>query len=746
LAAQVSIGTDNLPSLSTAQQSCSVGAPEGFTVGEASADPQVWDFTMLADTGLADISFIPVAGTDADTVFTNSEFARTSPLSSLLGIDITQILPLELNAATAYYVTDADGNVAIDGVSVDSVYIAALDIWIPLAILDSEPNWQFWSAGDYGDDFDTQGIFTLFYDLELTDIPLPGFVYASVDFQTNVAIDAYGCLELPSGATEEVLRYHEVTTATAYVNLVNLDANGEITDTIFPEPIVDTMIVTTTDRFYSDDYDYPIASVNSSELGGEVTINSVEYLKLNATEPDVIELTVTANDDDYCETGCVTLTATVTGTDSDVTLTAPDLDFMDGVATVCLTEDMSYTIVASAEGACDVSVDQVLFDVIVPECTDTFVCVANAGNLSANSEFACGGAVTLSNTGANANYALIYIMTDADLNIIDLNTDGSFSGLSAGSYLPHNLSIPVEDVPADPSALIGANAADVLATLDCFDLVTGDAIAALDPMGVTVDYACDPDEATYTLTVSFTGGLPALDGSFYTSSGELSGEFAAGEETVLTFSENAPYSITVSDNSTCSSVTESGSPDPCSKVAIELISFEGRTAAANNVLSWSTGSEDNNDRFELYRSVNGVDFEMIATLDGAGNSNVVNNYNFIDKDINTAFYYQLVNVSFDAETEKSDIIFIGREEGITVTDVYPNPANSIVNIDISATTSSRVEVSIFALSGALVQTVELEIADGSASYPVDVQALAGGVYILNVSDQNGVYQQKITVE
>ena len=81
---------------------------------------------------------------------------------------------------------------------------------------------------------------------------------------------------------------------------------------------------------------------------------------------------------------------------------------------------------------------------------------------------------------------------------------------------------------------------------------------------------------------------------------------------------------------------------------VELISFNG-VAENNEVrLTWETASELNNDFFDVERSQNGLNFEKIGTVKGNGNSNILNQYTFLDKDPYVGFnYYRLKQVDYD---------------------------------------------------------------------------------------------------
>ena len=91
---------------------------------------------------------------------------------------------------------------------------------------------------------------------------------------------------------------------------------------------------------------------------------------------------------------------------------------------------------------------------------------------------------------------------------------------------------------------------------------------------------------------------------------------------------------------------------------IELISFTGKYKRDVIELYWQTASEVNNDYFEIYKSTN-LDFSRIGKVPGAGNSNSVLFYNFVDDNpIYGNNYYRLIQVDFDGHSSQSDIISV----------------------------------------------------------------------------------------
>lgn len=83
---------------------------------------------------------------------------------------------------------------------------------------------------------------------------------------------------------------------------------------------------------------------------------------------------------------------------------------------------------------------------------------------------------------------------------------------------------------------------------------------------------------------------------------------------------------------------------------VTLKDFNLKALTNGALLSWSTLNEENNSRFEIQRSTNGVDFQTIETLKGAGNKSTLTNYQYFDqtpvKGIN---YYRLLQIDFNGK-------------------------------------------------------------------------------------------------
>lgn len=108
---------------------------------------------------------------------------------------------------------------------------------------------------------------------------------------------------------------------------------------------------------------------------------------------------------------------------------------------------------------------------------------------------------------------------------------------------------------------------------------------------------------------------------------------------------------------------------------IELISFSGRYSEdenANEIL-WLTASESNNERFEIYKSLNGYDWDLIEAQKGSGNSTTQINYQFYDYNVESGLaYYKLDQVDYDGNRTEYGIISIDNTDETVVMVRYYN--------------------------------------------------------------------------
>ncbi|MEX0965820.1 MAG: T9SS type A sorting domain-containing protein [Bacteroidia bacterium] len=114
---------------------------------------------------------------------------------------------------------------------------------------------------------------------------------------------------------------------------------------------------------------------------------------------------------------------------------------------------------------------------------------------------------------------------------------------------------------------------------------------------------------------------------------------------------------------------------------VELLAFTTKKTEGVVLLEWSTASELNNRLFEVQRRIENGRFEVIAEVAGAGNSQTLQEYQYVDagavpQKIN---YYRLRQVDYDGEYAYSSIAVLqDKAETPSLTNevnIYPNPVN-----------------------------------------------------------------------
>ena len=89
---------------------------------------------------------------------------------------------------------------------------------------------------------------------------------------------------------------------------------------------------------------------------------------------------------------------------------------------------------------------------------------------------------------------------------------------------------------------------------------------------------------------------------------------------------------------------------------IELMVFNAKRNENVVDLSWTTASELNNDRFEILRSSNGIEFYQIGAVAGAGTYSQLSNYFYIDEyPVSGTNFYKLRQVDIDGRYTESPV-------------------------------------------------------------------------------------------
>lgn len=115
-----------------------------------------------------------------------------------------------------------------------------------------------------------------------------------------------------------------------------------------------------------------------------------------------------------------------------------------------------------------------------------------------------------------------------------------------------------------------------------------------------------------------------------------------------------------------------------SVLPVTLVLFTGQYQEGNLHIQWETASETNNNYFELLRSTDGLNFEVVHTAQGYGTTRTPQAYSYLEvpSPKTSGYYYQLRQVDLDGRSEEFEVIYVpvlGVEPSYLI---YPNPAVS----------------------------------------------------------------------
>jgi choice-of-anchor A domain-containing protein len=185
------------------------------------------------------------------------------------------------------------------------------------------------------------------------------------------------------------------------------------------------------------------------------------------------------------------------------------------------------------------------------------------------------------------------------------------------------------------------------------------------------------------------------------------------------------------------------SPPPGNTLPVTLASFTAEKQDCNVQLKWAVNEAHNFSHFIVQRSPDARTFSSQARIEYEDSQS---GYSFSDRPFASEaaparnYYYRLQQVDNDGTFEYSAIrnVDAGTCDARLTVDFYPNPTQDEINIK---SFSPVRKVEIFTLGGKKVY----QSAPGlhETGLKVNVQALAQGLYIVNVANAEGQYSSKV---
>jgi len=141
---------------------------------------------------------------------------------------------------------------------------------------------------------------------------------------------------------------------------------------------------------------------------------------------------------------------------------------------------------------------------------------------------------------------------------------------------------------------------------------------------------------------------------------------------------------------------------PIAVLPVELAYFDAKATVEAVNLNWATYSEFENATYVIERSANGVDFEAIEVIDGAGTTTEYLTYQVIDENpFKGTNYYRLRMIDFFGENTFSDVKTVDFNTLKATVNLFPNPVVDYVTVDFTEIVDAS--FTIYNLAGQIVR-------------------------------------------
>ena len=168
---------------------------------------------------------------------------------------------------------------------------------------------------------------------------------------------------------------------------------------------------------------------------------------------------------------------------------------------------------------------------------------------------------------------------------------------------------------------------------------------------------------------------------------------------------------------------------------VELLSFNGDCNDGQVNLSWQTATEHNSDYFEVEKSRDGMNWQVLTTVNAAGNSTQLLNYQTVDAHaMEGNNYYRLTQVDIDGTTKTYDVINVSCSgSGKGYFSAYPNPSTGSFQVILNDKNLVGTGVlNVKDTKGAAILNRMIEVKPGINMFSVTDLNLAPGVYYIQI--------------
>lgn len=163
------------------------------------------------------------------------------------------------------------------------------------------------------------------------------------------------------------------------------------------------------------------------------------------------------------------------------------------------------------------------------------------------------------------------------------------------------------------------------------------------------------------------------------------------------------------------------------------LSVNGEEFEIGNLLEWSTSYETESAFFYVEKSLDGVTYENVGTVEAAGNSNDEQKYRYMDIQVtDMEAHYRLRQVDEDGTESLSHAVQVIKEmkNQFMIIDFSSITVDKMFNVTIDALTEGQMSYSLYSYKGETVFKSSKQLINGINSFEINMADEKEGKYKL----------------
>lgn len=171
---------------------------------------------------------------------------------------------------------------------------------------------------------------------------------------------------------------------------------------------------------------------------------------------------------------------------------------------------------------------------------------------------------------------------------------------------------------------------------------------------------------------------------------------------------------------------------------VHLISFTGRQQAEKIKLQWTVENEQNFDRYEVERSLNGRSFYKAGLV----KANNARQYLYTDNTPLTKNYYRLKLLDKDGKYNYSKVVTVELTDNNKFI-IYPNPATNSIQLQFNKIITAKVNIEISDAAGKVV--IRQNVSANGTAIMLSTSKLTAGIYIVKATAYGENNMQRLII-